>query len=208
MKKGLALGIGVSFLLTGCVSSDFSYQPPAVNKPVQNTKQLSMSADKAWAKVIPELGKSFFVINNIDKESGFINLSYSGDPKKYVDCGAISSYVDNLAGKRTYNFPAASPNQVYETFENGHLFKINRTMNLDGRINLVLQDLGNDKSLVTVNTKYIVTLGGGWQSASGHTGVTNVSMNFNTNGGSSFPSGTQCRSIGTMESEVLSLFKG
>ena len=207
MKNGyLALGFGASLFLTGCVSSDFSYQPPVIDKPINNTRQLDMNANEAWLKVLPEIGKSFFVVNNIDRESGFINLSFSGDPEKYVNCGIISSYVKNLAGERTYNFPAASKNEAYETFDNGNLFEINRTMSLDGRINLVLQDLGNNKSMVTVNAKYIVTLGGWWKSTAGNAGTTDVSTNFNTNGGSSFAGGTQCRPVGNLEYEVLSLF--
>lgn len=155
--------------------------------------------------MMPALGSSFFVINNIDKESGFINVSYSGNPEKYVDCGIIDSYVENVRGKRTYRFPGSSAYKEYEIMEKGQLFFAKRKMDLEGRINIIVQEVSLDSTTVTVNTKYILTkdvLLSNVQNQSYHT---NDSISFNTNGGASFPQAlTTCYATGALEQEVLS----
>ena len=58
--------------------------------------------------MVAGIGDSFFVINNLDKESGFINVSYSGDPCMFVDCGRVNSDVTTAAaGKKTIIFQHA-----------------------------------------------------------------------------------------------------
>ena len=60
---------------------------------VSNTITVNKSKEEVWKELIPQIGKNFFVINNLDKESGIINISYSGDPERYIDCGEIYSYL-------------------------------------------------------------------------------------------------------------------
>ena len=159
------------------------------------------------------LGKNFFVINNLDKESGFINISYSGDPEKYVDCGYIESYVKNARGERTYYFPAASANQTYEVMDmkqSGGLFNINRKMNIEGRMNLIVEEIDPNKTIVTANTKYVLTKSGTVRNVQGASQSFSDSISFNTNQGDRFPgsgshSGTFCQANGNFEKEVLSL---
>jgi hypothetical protein len=65
------------------------------------------SKDEVWNELVAGLGAQFFVINNMDKASGFINVSYSGDPEKYVDGGELYFQVENLRGPREYRFPGS-----------------------------------------------------------------------------------------------------
>jgi len=92
--------------MAGC-SSKFKYTPPTTQPVLNNSIVVNKSKDEVWKEIVPALGGAFFVINNLDKESGLINISYRGAPEKYVDCGHIHSYVKNLAGERTYDFPAS-----------------------------------------------------------------------------------------------------
>jgi hypothetical protein len=82
--------------LTACAGK-VEYLRPNIGVPIANTRAVDMSRDELWTRLIPELGKRFFVINNLDKASGLINISYTGDPELYVDCGRITSYVKNAA---------------------------------------------------------------------------------------------------------------
>ena len=81
----------MSLLLMGCAkpgSFNERYEPPVPRGEVENEVVVDMSFEDAWAKMISKLSQSFFVLNNIEKASGFINLSYAsddGDP--FVDCG-------------------------------------------------------------------------------------------------------------------------
>jgi hypothetical protein len=74
-----------TFVLNGC-ASHFSYTRPVGIQRLENSKILEKPRDAVWNAAVPALGKQFFVINNMDKSSGFINLSYSGDPETFVSC--------------------------------------------------------------------------------------------------------------------------
>jgi hypothetical protein len=68
----------LSVLLTGCIGGGggATYKPPsALDKPILSTKTINRPIDSVWKDAVAELGKNFFVINNIDKASGLINVS-------------------------------------------------------------------------------------------------------------------------------------
>jgi len=205
MLKLLAT-LSISLLILGGCAGKFEYKQPQAPKSVQNTITINKSKDIVWKKIIPQLGSSFFVINNLDKDSGFINISYSGDPEKYIDCGSISSFVQNARGKRNYNFPASSEYQEFETMINGNYLQFQRSMKLDGRINIVIQTIDEENTLVSINAKYIVTKNITVVNTSNHTQKVSDTISFNTNGSDSFPKGgTKCYSTGKLEKDILNL---
>src|SRR3954449_382638 len=105
MKTNYITVIAAVFLLASCVSGEQKYSPSTLYANQTNTKIIAKSKDQVWDSFIPALSSKFFVINNIDKASGLINVSYSGDPEKYVDCGQQHSSVKNARGERTYDLP-------------------------------------------------------------------------------------------------------
>jgi hypothetical protein len=161
-----------------------------------------------WNSSVPELGKHFFIINNLDISSGLINLSYSGDPEKYIDCGQITSYVKNLRGARTYQFPGSRAQQDYEEMDANGLFSIQRKMSLEGRVNLIFEKNNSNETRVTANTRYVLTR---QLSASNGAGVPQSftdTLSFNTGTSASFPTNakgqtTECVSTGRLEQEIL-----
>lgn len=202
MKK-VVLTVILSLFIAACAGKT-TYIPPTQTYKANNSVTINKPIAEVWKQIVPGLGSSFFVINNLDKQSGFINISYSGDPEKYVDCGIIDSYVKNARGKRTYRFPASSAYKEYETFENGqNLFFIKRKMNLDGRINIIVQELSANSTLVTVNIKYILTKDIFGSNPQGQGNHMNDIISFNTNGSASFPQQTTCFATGALEQEVL-----
>src|SRR5688572_21994572 len=144
-------------LLTGCVAGSLNYDPPNPPSAINNSKVVTKSRDAVWNAAVPSLGKQFFVINNLDKASGLINISYSGDPEKYVDCGSIRSEVENARGKRSYFIPGAKADANYEYVADNSLFLIHRQVNVDGRMNLVFEELSPNETRVTANTRYVVS---------------------------------------------------
>jgi hypothetical protein len=202
MKKCLLMLI-IAMFMAGCAGKTM-YLPPTQAYKADNSIIVNKSRVEVWNQLVPALGSSFFVINNLDKESGFINVSYSGDPEKYVDCGIIDSYVKNARGERTYRFPASSAYKEYETMENGqNLFFLKRKMNLEGRINIILQEVTQDSTLVTVNTKYVLTKDIMISNPQGQSHYMSDSISFNTNGQGTYPQQTICYATGTLEQEVL-----
>lgn len=209
--KNLNLLVMLSvFTLSGC-GGKVEYVRPTSDPKVQNTKLVPKSREAVWNKTIPALGKQFFVINNLDKSSGLVNLSYSGDPEKYVDCGNITSYVSNVRGERTYNFPGARAAVQYEVMDKAGLFIIDRKMSLEGRMNLIFEDAGSNQTRVTASTRYVLTRFQRWQSAGGEPPQERTdTMSFNTGQIGSLPvsnsaQAVECVSTGRLEAEVLSL---
>lgn len=207
-SKYFFLFIGMVFLFNACAGKTDYTMPSPPEKP-QNTITINLPKDEVWKKIIPEIGKSFFVINNIDKDSGLVNISFSGNPEWYLDCGTVFTQVSNLAGERTYMFPGEKQQQCYEIMENGKLFQYNRTMDLEGRINLIVEESNPHKTIITINTKYIVRLKSyiadvGTRQAS----LYDNSITFNTGGCAQFPMmPTTCCSNGKLEKKLLDIIK-
>ena len=184
MKKLVLTSLIFCFLVVGCAGR-FEYHPPTSLAPQKNSVEINRSKNEVWQIIVPALAKHFFVINNLDKESGIINISYSGDPENYVDCGYIESYVKNARGERTYYFPAASANQTYEIMDmkqGGQLFFINRKMHLEGRMNLIVEEIASNKTIVTANTKYVLTKSGTVRNVQGASQSFSDTISFNTRG--------------------------
>ena len=134
--------------LSACAGKVDYVRPSAKADASANVKVIDKPREAIWNASVPALSKQFFVINNLDKSSGLINVSYNGDPEKYIDCGRITSFVKNARGERTYDFAGASAQQAYEVMNPQGLFAINRTMTLDGRVNLVFEELTPTRSCI------------------------------------------------------------
>jgi hypothetical protein len=203
----------VVLLIAGCAGK-MDYVRPSSTFPVgANSVVIEKSREAVWNATVPELGKNFFVINNLDKSSGLINISYSGDPEKYVDCGRVSSYVKNARGERTYEFAGSKAQERYEVMIPAGLFMVDRRMSLEGRVNLVFEEISPTSTRVTANTKYVLQR----QSTARHI-ANNVpssssdSISFNSGSSGFFPAGadgraTECLSTGLLEKQVLSAAK-
>ncbi len=194
-------------LLTGCAGK-LDYVRPTSSASTGNIKIINHPRNAVWDTAVPQLGKQFFVINNLDKSSGLINISYSGDPQEYVDCGQISSYVKNFRGERTYQFPGSKADENYEVMENGNLFGIQRKMNLEGRVNVIFEEIDQNSTRVTVNVRYILTKQAFVQNAGGGSQNYSDTISFNSGGRASFPqadsNGTECIPTGKLEQDILS----
>jgi hypothetical protein len=203
MKKYTLIVI-MAMVTGGCVAGKVTYIPPTDVYQTTNSISVNKSRSDVWKQIIPSLGNSFFVINNLDKESGFINISYTGNPQKYVDCGVIKSYVSNAHGERNYSFPGSIAYKEYETMHNGQYSFMRRKMNLEGRVNIIVQEASANNTLVTVNIKYVLTKDINGTDARGRTHRWLDTVSFNTNGSASFPQPTTCSATGALEQEVLS----
>lgn len=199
--------------VSGCAGKLDYVRPNTPDTPSANYKIIDKPREAVWNASVPELGKQFFVINNLDKSSGLINISYSGDPEKYIDCGRITSYVKNLRGERTYDFPGAKAQQSLEIMNGNGLFKIDRKMSVDGRVNLVFEEVSPNRTKVTANTRYVVQRQQTVSSATNNFPQSSSdSISFNSGGSASFPTGadgraSECLANGALEREILSTIK-
>lgn len=196
--------------LAGCAGKVDYIRPTMQMASGQNTKLIQRPRDAVWASSVPALSKQFFVINNLDKSSGLINLSYTGDPEKYIDCGRITSFVKNAQGERTYDFAGAKAQQNYEILNPGAgLFFLDRRMSLEGRVNLIFEEVDASTTRVTANTRYVVTRAQIVRAAAGgFPQNSNDSISFNSGTSAPFPANqrgefAECAARGVLEQEVL-----
>lgn len=206
--------VSLSLYVAACAGKVDYIRPATQVTPLSNVKTVNRNRDAVWNKSVPELGKQFFVINNIDKSSGLMNISYTGDPERYIDCGRITSYVKNFQGERNYNFAAAKAQQTYEIMDqNSVLFFINRKMNLEGRVNLVFEESGLNSTKITANTHYLVTRSQDIRNVANNISNTYTNtISFNSGSSAYFPANAQgqlpeCTSTGALELEILSAIK-
>lgn len=196
------------FIFTGCVQSSLNYTPPSNfnAEKIPTTKIINKEYNKAWDELVNNLTDNSFVINNINKDSGFINLSFStSNPNTYVDCGRWVGHFKNLRVDETYNFSGADNARFTSKYGNSVINTVT-TKELSGRINILLQKITEKDLKMKVNVKYILkgtnknTLLYPIQ-----TDYTNWDVVFsskqagrNTTGGQ-----TQCQTTGVLEIELL-----
>ncbi len=222
-------------LISGCATmgrstADYN-QPPA--RQVGNKIVVKKPFSQVWDKLVKGLAKSFYVINNIEKESRIINISFSSNsPENYINCGrTIRTYEKGMESKRYEYDVAASSNFKVARGKAGQYGQylvtqyVNRITSLEGRVNIyVAPDQEKRRTQLSVNTRYILTV-----DISGYSSVQNalaVELNrevftprkythtFNTNQPNRINWGTMtsshnatCNSTGQLEYDILELAK-
>jgi hypothetical protein len=195
--------------ITGCSSTRVNYTPPLEAKE-STTVLLRDPFEVAWSKSVRAVGESFFVINNIVKDSKIINLSYSGDPERYVDCGHVAVKVSGLMGTTPYQFPGARRNVMFKSASGFRTTFVNRQMSLEARINILFEEVYKYETAVKVVVRYMVTRTG-TETVTDHFNnrtstqpLPPLNLNFNT-GGSDSGETITCRPTGEMEKALIDL---
>jgi hypothetical protein len=196
-----------TIVLAGCATSTSNYSPPVASS-IANTKQVASPFDSTWDKLVRQLSSDFFVINNIDKNSRLINISFSSQkPSDFVDCGRSMRTFKNARGEQTYNYNSADSTQFTMANDAGHVFHLQRTTRLEGRTNIYVAPEANG-TLVIVNTKYVVNLTVNSTNVEGHpAGTQNLTWDFSTKQGyvDQGSNGVSCHATGAIERRILSL---
>ena len=220
MKKSLLLATValVMALGAGCGAKINTTITPPSEHAVANSRTFNVSYDKVWKATVTSIGESFFVLENIEKDSGILSLSFSvKNPNDYIDCGSISESGNLYGGKKYDNFflGAETPVNRYIAF-NGQSAPSYREILLSGKSNIIVEKKGNNSTTVKVNTRYIVDLTNNityyipinaFQGVSKTEAIKNQ-MAFTSHETGSFPSASnensmQCRSRFTLEQQIL-----
>ncbi|WP_460145851.1 hypothetical protein [Pseudomonas sp. S2_A02] len=203
MHKAIAV-MGFCLLATGCATSSTDYQAPTESKTV-NTKVVDKPFDQVWDNLVRQLSSDFFVINNIDKNSRLINLSFSTQkPSEYVDCGVTTRRFGNVRGENSYVYKTADSAAFPLTDQQGHAFNITRNTKLNGRVNIYVAPASAGTS-VAVNTKYVVDIVYVATNFDGKPGGgENLSLDFSTKQGYS-GSEVTCYAKGSLENRILEM---
>lgn len=231
MKKLLLIPFSIS-LLTGCETmsvkpSTNSYDEPVGVVSSPNSKVANKSFSATWDELVSNLSSSFFVINNVDKESRLINMSFStsGDLSRYLDCGVTKRDFSFAGEEKTFKYNVASQSfykhvGTWGAYNNlAAIYSVTRTPKLDGRMNVYVAPKDSSQTTIKVNVRYILSVdvladvvqynGFGQPVSSQRQEKTNSNwMSFNTGQvGTVFesPHTVKCVPSGDLEKEILDL---
>jgi hypothetical protein len=159
-------GLLLLLALSGCATpgaSKLSYSPPKVPYVHNNEVSISEPFDTVWDRLVGRLATGFFVINNIDKSSRLINVSFSSDsPESYVDCGQSTREFSYQKEEKTYVYNVAQDSAYkvagtwgpYNNLPN--IAEVYRDASLEGRINVYVAPQSSNTTKISANVKYIL----------------------------------------------------
>ena len=78
-KLFLQLSVIAVLLTSGCVATVPKYSPPLMSGTPTNEVVLPENFEVVWKRLVKNLSADFFVINNIEKASRLINISFSAN---------------------------------------------------------------------------------------------------------------------------------
>lgn len=135
--------------------------PPEVTTAPRSEIAIDDPFEAVWDRLVGRLATGFFVINNIDKASRLINVSYSGDsPGQFIDCGTSTRHFSFDGKSHTYTYKVADSSTYKVTKSWGPMHnlpivqEILRRTSVEGRINLYVAPISANKRKVSANVKY------------------------------------------------------
>lgn len=166
-KTILAILITIVFhFLSGCATvgvSSYSYKEPT-SFEIENEAFVPMPFDQAWDKLVRELATRFYVVNNIDKESRLINVSFSSNnPEQFVTGGTTTREFRRDGPTERISYDPASSSSFKTGWKWGPYKNLPSTgtlyrrTSLEGRVNIYAAPDG-DGMRMTVNCRYILTV--------------------------------------------------
>jgi hypothetical protein len=156
------IAVSVAFVLSGCAglepSSRTIYTPPAAESKASLTKTISAPRDEVWGRAVPALSRSGFQVRTLDKESGFIHLTFTAaNPTEYVDCGRVDWELTDNGVQHRWHAAAAEPLVSLEGMLHGRVVAVQRRVTVQGNVNLVFESLAPAMTRVTATYRYGVS---------------------------------------------------
>lgn len=202
--------VATAGLMAGCASSSYSYREPG-SYEVSTSREVSVEFEQYWDTYVEALSQSFFVINNISKESRIINVSFSANrPSDYIDCGESTRTWEGGAGGAGRTVYQSADGSRYMVAMPGTVVyhTVQRNTSLEGRFNVYMapQDSG---TLLRVTSRYIWSVA--WNAVDPYhrpAGSGQDTVAFSSAETGTIGYGEErlaCRSNGTLESDLLNL---
>ena len=192
--------------VTGC--SQMTYSPPTVPAKTSNSITIAQPRDAFWPAFTAALKAGPYPVKNVDDDKGVINLSYSGDPEKFLDCGEIAGQSYGQASQS----PAARANQTFQviltTFS---VYTLTRQLSLDSNVDVSVKAIDPQRTTVAVNTGYVLNRKTALKVDEYEIRGVADSIAFNGDGAGVFEKvfpddePPTCRSRGVMEKEILAI---
>ena len=148
MKKFLSSLI-IIILLSSCAlekekltENVGKYVPPNIDDTnFKNSVITYKTFDETWTSIIDFVNDSFFKIENLDKDSGLLTLSFgSKEPENFIDCGDF---------EYTLFFTGEEFKGSYIDYVKSGLLAV-----LEAKMNINIQKIDNESTKISINTNY------------------------------------------------------
>ena len=136
MRKRLIIFLSVIPFILSCAAQ---YTPPPQRSNNNFSTVIHQNYDLVWAAVIDHLSSAFFAIDNFEKNSGLVTVSFgASNPEEFVDCGQWK--------RGQFEGPYVQfVRQAYQA-------------SLSGKMNISVRRIAEDETEVRVNARYILTV--------------------------------------------------
>ena len=148
MKRFLSFLV-ISIFLSSCAlekkkltENIGKYIPPSINDTnFKNSVITNKNFDETWSSVIDFVNDSFFKIENFEKDSGLLTLSFgSKKAENFINCGDF---------EYTLFFTGEEFKGSYIDYAKSGLLAV-----LEAKMNINIQKIDNESSEVSINTNY------------------------------------------------------
>ncbi len=118
------------------------YVPPTIDDTnFKNSVITNKSFDETWTSVINFINDSFFKIENLEKDSGLVRLSFgSKETENFIDCGDF---------EYTLFFTGEEFKGSYIDYAKSGLLAV-----LEAKMNINIQKIDNESTEISINTNY------------------------------------------------------
>jgi len=217
MRKLLSI-IVLGLIIIGC--SSVRYNSPTIT-PMGSERKIIIdkNKDKVWDTLLSGLADRFFSINNIEKDSGFINVSFfSNDSCDYVDCGGYKTRSGNTNINLNNNIGKESASEriipicdcdinKYGNFSSGIWQFKSCSTKIEGRINILVQEVSSEKTSLFIDIRFLVHHSSNlWNAWDGSNMYNRYDVTFESDT-SGEDNGIVCTSTGNLEKEVMAIIK-
>jgi hypothetical protein len=154
-------------MLSACASTANYTKPAETNSPDYD-RTVDASFDKTWNALIDYASSNFFSIDNFEKDSGLMTLSFgSSDPDTYIDCGQWNAQWTNPQTYQRQSYNGSYARYLQQRF----------TTTFTGKMNITVREITSEQTRVRVNARYILASTGGntWSFDSGSSATISVS---------------------------------
>ena len=118
------------------------YVPPNIDDSnFKNFVITNKNFDETWNAIIDFVNNSFFSIENLEKDSGLLTLSFgSKEAKNFIDCGYF---------EYTLFFTGEEFKGSYIDYAKSGLLAV-----LEAKMNINIQKIDNESTKISINTNY------------------------------------------------------
>lgn len=118
------------------------YVPPNINNTnFENSVITNKNFDETWTSLTDFVNDSFFKVENLDKDSGLLTLSFgSKEAENFIDCGDF---------EYTLFFTGEEFKGSYIDYAKSGLLAV-----LEAKMNINIQKIDNESTKISINTNY------------------------------------------------------